>query len=377
MGMNIRPRKFKVHNKAPSSLSQQIPSLLFTFNKRYNLCILNPEKVNMFDYKDPEVNFAVNVVRQAALLVKTVQSQMVSDALTKGDKSPVTVADFASQAYVAKQLMDTFPGVPMVGEESSTSLKTEENKQTLQDITHFVNTIIPNSTETQVCDWIDFGSTTNAQKFWTLDPIDGTKGFLRGQQYAVAFALVEDAEVKIGVLGCPNLKDGYIEDIGGEGSLVVAVKGQGTWVTSLTDPEQPFKQINVSNYADPADTRFLRSFEAGHTNVSQLDYIAQEMGVSAEPVRLDSQAKYSILAAGAGDCIFRLISSKMPDYVEKIWDQAAGYLVAVEAGGTVTDLNGKPLDFSTGKFLSNNRGVLATNTHLHQACLAAIKAVEA
>ncbi len=331
----------------------------------------------MFDYKDPEVNFAVNVVRQAALLVKTVQSQMVSDALTKGDKSPVTVADFASQAYVAKQLIDTFPGVPMVGEESSASLKTEENKQTLQDITNFVNTIIPNSSQEQVCDWIDFGSTTNAKKFWTLDPIDGTKGFLRGQQYAVAFALVEDAEVKIGVLGCPNLKNGYIQDIGGEGSLVVAVKGQGTWTTSLTDPTQPFKQIKVSDFANPADARFLRSFEAGHTNVSQLDYIAQEMGVSAEPVRLDSQAKYSILAAGAGDCIFRLISPKMPDYVEKIWDQAAGYLVAVEAGGTVTDLNGKPLDFSTGKFLTNNRGVLATNTHLHQACLAAIKAVEA
>ena len=67
----------------------------------------------------------------------------------------------------------------------------------------------------------------------------------------------------------------------------------------------------------------------------------------------------------------------MPDYIEKIWDQAAGYLVAVEAGGKITDLDGKPLDFSTGKFLTNNRGVLASNTHLHQACLSAIHVAKA
>lgn len=331
----------------------------------------------MFDQKNPEVKFALETVREAALLVKTVQAEMVSDALTKGDKSPVTVADFASQAYVAQKLIETFPGVPLVGEESSATLKTPEQKQTLEQITKFVNQKIPNCTQTQVCDWIDLGSTTNAEKFWTLDPIDGTKGFLRGQQYAVAFALVEKGQVQIGVLGCPNLKDGYIEDIGGEGSLVIAVKGQGTWVTSLTDPTQSFQQLTVSDRTNPTNARYLRSYEAGHTNVSHLDHIAQQMGVTAEPVRLDSQAKYSILAAGAGDCLFRLISPKMPNYVEKIWDQAAGYLVAVEAGGTITDLDGKPLDFSTGKFLSNNRGVLATNTHLHQASLHAIQAVGA
>ena len=51
------------------------------------------------------------------------------------------------------------------------------------------------------------------------------------------------------------------------------------------------------------------------------------MGGVAEPVRLDSQAKYAILACGGGDLIFRLISPKMPDYKEKIWDQAAGSII--------------------------------------------------
>ena len=81
------------------------------------------------------------------------------------------------------------------------------------------------------------------------------------------------------------------------------------------------------------------------------------MGVEAEPVRLDSQAKYAILASGAGDLIFRLISPKMPDYKEKIWDQAAGALVVQEAGGgKITDLDGKPLDFTRGRMLTENRG---------------------
>lgn len=330
----------------------------------------------MFNINRPEVKFAIDVVREASLLVKTVQAEMVSNALTKGDKSPVTVADFASQAYVAKELMEIFPGVPMVGEESSETLRTEKENETLAQITKFVNYKKQGATQEDVCEWIDFGMTTNAKKFWTLDPIDGTKGFLRGQQYAIAFALVEDGQPQIGVLGCPNLKDGYIEEFGGEGSLIIAVKGEGTWTTSLTQ-EKPFTQIKVSELTEPAQARYLRSYEAAHTNVSKLDIIAQEMGVTAEPVRLDSQAKYAILGAGAGDCLFRLISPKMPDYIEKIWDQAAGTLVAQEAGGKVTDLDGTPLDFSTGKFLSNNRGVLATNGHLHDACLAALRAANA
>jgi 3'(2'), 5'-bisphosphate nucleotidase len=108
-----------------------------------------------------------------------------------------------------------------------------------------------------------------------------------------------------------------------------------------------------------------------------LDLIAEKMGVQAEPVRLDSQAKYAILASGAGDLIFRLISPNMPDYKEKIWDQAAGSLVVEEAGGKITDLDGKLLDFTKGRTLAGNRGVLASNALLHNAALEAIQNVGA
>lgn len=63
--------------------------------------------------------------------------------------------------------------------------------------------------------------------FWCLDPIDGTKGFLRGEQYAVCLALVVDSKVQLGVMGCPNLPQDISKPDGPKGCLFVAVRGQG------------------------------------------------------------------------------------------------------------------------------------------------------
>jgi 3'(2'), 5'-bisphosphate nucleotidase len=90
---------------------------------------------------------------------------------------------------------------------------------------------------------------------------------------------------------------------------------------------------------------------------------------------MDSQAKYAVLAAGQGDLLVRLLSPSMPDYREKIWDQAAGALIIEEAGGTITDLDGRTLDFAAGRTLAHNRGVVASNGHLHEAALAALKRI--
>jgi 3'(2'), 5'-bisphosphate nucleotidase len=121
----------------------------------------------------------------------------------------------------------------------------------------------------------------------------------------------------------------------------------------------------------------LRSFESGHTNVSQIDILADKMGIEAEPVRMDSQAKYAVLASGGGEIYLRLLSSQKPNYREKIWDQAAGSIVIEEAGGRVTDLDGKPLDFTQGRTLAANRGICATNGILHTDTLNALEAISA
>lgn len=330
----------------------------------------------MIDTKNPEIRFAIDTVRQASLLVKKVQADMVSEALTKDDRSPVTVADFAAQALVAHQLMQSFPDDPLIGEEDSGALRSAEEAEKLNAVAHFVVGFLPAATRDSVADWIDHGRAESGTRYWTVDPIDGTKGFLRGEQYAVALALVVDGQVQVGALGCPNLSNASTEDIGGPGSLVIAARGQGAWSIPLNGSEN-FVQLHVSDIAEPAEARFLRSVESGHTNISQLDVVAQEMGVAAAPVRLDSQAKYAMLGAGAGDLYFRLINANKPDYKEKIWDQAAGSIVAEEAGGLVTDLDGKPLDFTLGRTLAGNRGVLASNGKLHQAALQALRAAGA
>ena len=67
-----------------------------------------------------------------------------------------------------------------------------------------------------------------------------------------------------------------------------------------------------------------------------------------------------------------LFNAKTPDYRENIWDHAAGYLVVAEAGGRVTDVHGNALDWSQGKRLENNIGVLATNGLMHDEVVRAL-----
>jgi len=327
----------------------------------------------MFNINNPELKFVIHAVRQASLLVKQVQAEMVSTALTKDDRSPVTVADFAAQSLIGCMLEETFPADSLIGEEDSAVLQTPAEHQTLERITHFVGQYTSNATPEAVCRWIDRGSASSGSRYWTLDPIDGTKGFLRGDQYAVAFALVVDGIVQVGALGCPNLQ---ISGQPSGGSLIVASRGEGTWITSI-EGDAEFTRLTVSPQNNPVQARLLRSFESGHTNISQIDIFADKLGVQADPVRMDSQAKYAVLAAGEGELYLRLLSAIRPDYREKIWDQAAGAIVIEEAGGKVTDLDGKPLDFTQGRTLAKNRGICASNGLLHQAALDALREIGA
>ncbi len=323
----------------------------------------------------PEIRFAFHAVTAASTLVKQVQTEMIAPALTKDDRSPVTVADFAAQALIGRLLEESFPQDLLVGEEDSSVLQSAAQAETLACITGFVQRLVPQATSESICRWIDRGSAASGKRFWTLDPIDGTKGFLRGDQYAVALALIEDGQVQVGVLGCPNLDADFL-GLAARGVLFAAARGQGCWAAPLEAPED-FTAIRVSPQSDPTQARLLRSFESGHTNVSQIDIFAAALGVQADPVRMDSQAKYGLLAAGQGEIYLRLLSPKQPNYREKIWDQAAGSILVEEAGGRVSDLDGKPLDFTTGRTLARNRGVLATNGRLHTAALEALKQIEA
>jgi 3'(2'), 5'-bisphosphate nucleotidase len=312
-----------------------------------------------------EAQFAVAAVREAALLARRIQREMVSEAITKDDRSPVTVADFAVQALVARRLAEQLPGAVLIGEEHSDALRLEEGLTTLDQVTQFVRSDIPDATPEEVCGLIDRGAGEPPDTFWTLDPIDGTKGFLRREQYAVALAFVRNGQVELGALGCPEL---------GGGCVVFAARGKGAWRHSLDD-HGDWRPLRVADRHDARTARILRSVEKSHTNVDEIAQLATKLGTTAPPIGMDSQAKYAVLAAGEGDVLLRLLSPSRPDYREKIWDQAAGSIAVEEAGGRVTDLDGKPLDFSHGRTLAQNRGIVATNGHLHDAVLAALREI--
>jgi 3'(2'), 5'-bisphosphate nucleotidase len=162
----------------------------------------------------------------------------------------------------------------------------------------------------------------------------------------------------------------------GSGSLLIAQRGKGTWLSPLVGGQQ-FDQVHVSARQDITQARLLRSFESGHTNVDKIENLIKNLDIQTQAVRMDSQAKYAVLACGYGELVMRLISPSMPDYREKIWDQAAGSIIVEEAGGRISDLRGKALDFHTGRILANNRGVIASNGYLHPITLNALAGVGA
>lgn len=325
---------------------------------------------------------AIDAVINAMQLCEQVQAEMVpTDAIQKTDRSPVTVADFGSQALVCKAIGDAFPDDVIVAEESAQALK--ENASLLARVTGYVNRFCKDTpTETDyhdnrgrvtsehstesVCEWIDHGTGEVGPNFWTLDPIDGTKGFLRRDQYAIALAHIVDGTVQLGVLGCPNLPYRLNDEDAEPGCLFVAIRGEGTRL--YTKVGDFIEQVHVSETTH----RFAESVESTHGDSDAHSSIANALGITESPVRMDSQAKYGIVSRGEASLYIRLPNPAYPDYRECIWDHAAGLIVVEEAGGTVTDANGSPLNFLTGKRMHENRGIVATNGKLHQHVLKAL-----
>jgi 3'(2'), 5'-bisphosphate nucleotidase len=318
---------------------------------------------------EQELIAGLAAVREAAKICRSVQAQINLEHLSKDDSSPVTVADFGSQAVVCKTLGEKFPHDSIVAEEDATELRDSGNLHFLHQIHEQVCANCLQASPDEICRWIDRGTGKHRHdRFWTLDPIDGTKGFLRRQQYAISLALIVDGQIVVGLLGCPNLTTG--DDAGGQ--VFYAVKGGGAFVESLESPGNP-QSIVVSKTTNGASLQFCGPVEAGHSNVSQTAKIMSALGATKPVNMLDSQAKYAVVARGEADAYLRLPTNK--DRFENIWDHAGGVIVVEEAGGKVTDAAGKRLDFSAGEQLTRNQGVVVSNGLVHDQLLAAIMAV--
>ena len=320
---------------------------------------------------EKEKQIAIEAVTRAAQLCLAVQADMVNvDSLEKGDKSPVTVADFGAQAVVCQHVTASFPDAVIVGEEDSSQLRTPENVTKLEQVTAYVHQFFPKASVEEVCGWIDAGNGQVTDRFWTLDPIDGTKGFLRNDQYGIALALIENGQVVVAALAGPVLPVKWDEPEGDKGVIFVAVRGEGAAMAPLNSDD--FTPIHVVPATHPENVRFAESVEASHGDQPLQKAIAAAAGITKPSLRMDSQVKYGAVARGDAALYLRLPSPKYPGYREKIWDHAAGSLIIEEAGGRVTDMYGKPLDFSSDYKMNDNRGVIVSNGDLHDAVLEAL-----
>jgi len=318
-------------------------------------------------------------VLDAAAVCRGVQAQLETmRSMLKDDRSPVTVADFAAQAVVAHGLREALGPIRMVGEEDAHELRAmlaDGRSKLPEAVLAAVRGVWSEATMEAVLDAIDVGNAEperdSLTSYWTLDPIDGTKGFIRGQQYAVSLGYIQEGVVILGALACPNLSLDHaasFDEPDAAGSLYCAEQGAGVRESACVAGAEERPLIREPWGGGPI--RVCASVEKAHTNVSDTDRVMDRIGQPGEPVRLDSQAKYAVVARGQADAYLRLPTKK--GYVERIWDHAAGSLIAAEAGAAVSDIHGTTLDFARGKGLEANSGVVCAADGLHERVVAAI-----
>ncbi|HBE20194.1 MAG TPA: 3'(2'),5'-bisphosphate nucleotidase [Cyanobacteria bacterium UBA11149] len=331
-----------------------------------------------------EKEIAIKAVTSAAKLCEAVRKeQSTTDGgnqntvkhFIKPDRTPVTIADLGTQAIICQALAAAFPEDSIVGEEDSRLLQQPESRARLIQITDYVKREIPHATPELVTDWIDRGNGTISSRYWTIDPIDGTKGYIRGGQYAIALALVEGSEVKVGVVGCPALPLTFAQPDSPTGVIFVAVRGQGTTMIPLNGGSPQLIRVNSATSEtnfNMLHQRMVESIELTHGNLSLEAQVGKSVGLNTPSLRLDSMAKYCVIARGEAALYIRLPSPLLSPKRQNIWDHAAGAIAVEEAGGKVTDMYGRPLDFSCGSKLLNNQGTIASNGDIHDAVLAAV-----
>ena len=223
--------------------------------------------------------------------------------------------------------------------------------------------------------------------------------------FATSFScILQDGVPTVGVLGCPNLpispSDGnYVwresenEETNqhSRGCIFIASKGGGSLQLPLfpavsDDDSAAVQRIRVtpndgssSEIPSPNDGRFCVGVEKGIADaLGRCDEMAKILhgretaldssGEIIKSSRIDSMAKYAVIARGQAEYYVRL---PKPEYVENIWDHAAGVIIIEEAGGKITDQDGLPLDFSLGPKLSDKiQGIFGSNGgEFHDALL--------
>lgn len=271
---------------------------------------------------EKERAFVMHVMHEAAALC----AQAPRGAVLKLDATPVTVADLAIQATVTKALHKEFPGDILIGEEDAFGHEDDSLWHDASRLAGF-NTFeaMRRTNSTHASPAIDPWA-----RCWTLDPIDGTKGFISGNSYAIGFALLASADSNQEMLNPPPIGALALPK---DGTILLAEVGEGS----------------LEQWALKGNTQRPE----GHDSCSQSEMVWMLSGVQDlevenwppwTPLCCGSLIKYAAVARGDAGVFVQIVHGKYP----AVWDHAAGVAAVLASGGIVSDDCGRTVTFGAG-----------------------------
>jgi len=319
----------------------------------YPICSLS-KVIRMIDLKP-----ILAAVRLAATVARRVRESDIG-AADKGAQDPVTIADYASQVILCRAIAHAYPDDAVLGEEKAGVFDTTLSENGQAAVARFVSEALGEPFTLDQCrTWLEHGRDRDSARLWTVDPIDGTKGYIAGRRYAIGLALLIDSLPIAGVIGAPNLT-------GKAGGLLFYAQRSAAYVEPLEGGKAA--RVAVSAQIDPRKWRAVENFEKAHGNFDQMHAAYDALQLPrAHVTNFDSMIKYAMIASGDADLFLNF--PKNPAWRYLSWDHAPGTAIVQAAGGVVTDLAGNLLDFSTGARLLNNNGLLITNGTRHDDVL--------
>jgi 3'(2'), 5'-bisphosphate nucleotidase len=272
-----------------------------------------------------ELDRRLQIVRDIARLAGEAVLQYYAEKVEvewKAPGNPVTAADHAANALILEQLHRHFPGEAVLAEETD------------DDMSRLGHDLV-----------------------WMVDPLDGTKEFIkRNGEFSIMIGLVESGRPILGVVLQPAPPSGIKP-----GALYSGAVGLGAWL-SLGGSERP---IHVSAIDEPAQLRMIAS--RSHFD-ERVDQIRKRLGIH-EILRSGSVGlKCGAIATGACE-LYIHPSSKV-----SLWDSGAPAAILIAAGGMMTDLRGEALDYKS-VHVGHPHGLLASHGRLHEQIVAAIKEI--
>lgn len=313
-----------------------------------------------------QMQSALQAVARAMPLARVLGATLAAvPPIVKADGSPVTAADYVLQAVVVAALRECAADqrVPLLGEEHAEALVETGRHDVERLVIDAVRAVLGWRDRAAAIRAIDGDEPRPGEPAWTIDPIDGTKGFIADSQFSICLALICAGAPVAAALGCPRM--GASSDLGlhldGPGVIYGAAAGEGGFECRADG--SLLRRLHVPAW-NGGPLRWARSMNRGGSSApGRVEPRLAALGAPLESVRIDSQCKYALVARGDADAVVRMPRA-VGDH-ECIWDHASGALLVQEAGAVATDVHGAGLDFSHGALLAHNAGVLCAAAGLH------------